>query len=137
MGWKENWRYKYFPICNLCNITFIFFLFFLFKNFINSFFIHCNFLNEVFRTRNDVSYCNNNSFKIFYKIKGRALSICWFGLSSAEFILPVLMVFLLSLTTWQNIWTVIAILILIFFILSAWNWETLFIFYIISTCQKN
>ena len=42
--------------------------FFFFKNFINSFFIHCNFLNEVFRTRNDVSYCNNNSFKIFYKI---------------------------------------------------------------------
>ncbi len=46
--------------------------------------------------------------------RGRALSICWFGLSSAEFILPVLMVFLLSLTSWQNIWTVIALLILIF-----------------------
>ena len=52
--------------------------------------------------------------RYFTKSRGRALSICWFGLSSAEFILPVLMVFLLSLTTWQNIWTVIAILILIF-----------------------
>ncbi len=51
--------------------------------------------------------------RYFTKSRGRALSICWFGLSSAEFILPVLMVFLLSLTTWQNIWTVIAILILI------------------------
>ena len=52
--------------------------------------------------------------RYFTKSRGRALSICWFGLSSAEFILPVLMVFLLSLTTWQNIWTIIAILILIF-----------------------
>ncbi len=52
--------------------------------------------------------------RYFTKSRGRALSICWFGLSSAEFVLPVLMVFLLSLTTWQNIWTVIAILILIF-----------------------
>ncbi len=52
--------------------------------------------------------------RYFTKSRGRALSICWFGLSSAEFILPVLMVLLLSLTTWQNIWTVIAILILIF-----------------------
>ncbi len=52
--------------------------------------------------------------RYFTKSRGRALSICWFGLSSAEFILPVLVVFLLSLTTWQNIWTVIALLILIF-----------------------
>ncbi len=52
--------------------------------------------------------------RYFTKSRGRALSICWFGLSSAEFILPVLMVFLLSLTTWHNIWTVIAILVLIF-----------------------
>ena len=52
--------------------------------------------------------------RYFTKSRGRALSICWFGLSSAEFILPVLMVFLLSLTTWQNFWTVIALLILIF-----------------------
>ncbi len=52
--------------------------------------------------------------RYFTKSRGRALSICWFGLSSAEFILPVLMVFLLSLTTWQNIWIVIALLILIF-----------------------
>ncbi len=52
--------------------------------------------------------------RYFTKSRGRALSICWFGLSSAEFILPVLMVFLLSFITWQNIWTVIAILILIF-----------------------
>ena len=52
--------------------------------------------------------------RYFTKSRGRALSICWCGLSSAEFILPVLMVFVLSLTTWQNIWTVIALLILIF-----------------------
>ena len=52
--------------------------------------------------------------RYFTKSRGRALSICWFGLSSAEFIMPVLMVFLLSITTWQNIWTIIAIIILFF-----------------------
>ena len=52
--------------------------------------------------------------RYFTKSRGKALSTSWFGLSTAEFILPVLMVFLLSLTTWQNIWTVIALLILIF-----------------------
>ena len=52
--------------------------------------------------------------RYFTKSRGRALSICWFGLSSAEFIMPVLMVVLLSITTWQNIWTIIAIIILFF-----------------------
>ena len=52
--------------------------------------------------------------RYFTKSRGRALSICWFGLSSAEFIMPVLMIFLLSITTWQNIWTIIAIIILFF-----------------------
>ena len=65
--------------------------------------------------------------RYFTKSRGRALSICWFGLSSAEFILPVLMVFLLSLTTWQNIWTVIAILILIFLPIAS--------FYLVRTVK--
>ena len=52
--------------------------------------------------------------RYFTKSRGKALSICWFGLSSSEFILPVLIVFLLSLTTWQNIWMIISLVILIF-----------------------
>ena len=52
--------------------------------------------------------------RYFTKSRGKALSIGWFGLSTAEFILPVLIVYLLSLTAWQNIWISISILILIF-----------------------
>ena len=46
--------------------------------------------------------------------RGKALSTCWFGLSTAEFILPVLIVYLLTITTWQNIWISISLLVLIF-----------------------
>ncbi len=52
--------------------------------------------------------------RFFTKSRGKALSICWFGLSTAEFILPVLIVYLLTLTAWQNIWLSISILILFF-----------------------
>ena len=52
--------------------------------------------------------------RFFTKSRGKALSIGWFGLSTAEFILPVLIVYLLTITTWQNIWISISILILIF-----------------------
>jgi len=52
--------------------------------------------------------------RYFTKSRGKALSICWFGLSSAEFILPVLMVFLLTSTNWENIWMIISLLVLVF-----------------------
>ena len=52
--------------------------------------------------------------RYFTKSRGKALSTCWFGLSSAEFILPVLIVFLLTIYSWQNIWIFISVLILIF-----------------------
>ncbi len=58
--------------------------------------------------------------RYFTKSRGKALSICWFGLSSSEFILPVLIVFLLSLTTWQNIWMIISLVILIFLPLASY-----------------
>ena len=52
--------------------------------------------------------------RYFTKSRGKALSTVWFGLSTAEFILPVLMVYLLTITTWQNIWISISILVLFF-----------------------
>ena len=52
--------------------------------------------------------------RYFTRSRGKALSTCWFGLSTAEFILPVLIVYLLTFTTWQNIWISISILVLIF-----------------------
>ena len=52
--------------------------------------------------------------RFFTKSRGKALSIGWFGLSTAEFILPVLIVYLLTLTAWQYIWLSISVLILFF-----------------------
>ena len=52
--------------------------------------------------------------RYFTKSRGKALSTCWFGLSTAEFILPVLIVYLLTITRWQNIWISISVLVLIF-----------------------
>ncbi len=52
--------------------------------------------------------------RYFTKSRGKALSVGWFGLSTAEFILPVLIVYLLSITAWQNIWISISISVLIF-----------------------
>ena len=52
--------------------------------------------------------------RYFTKSRGKALSTSWFGLSTAEFILPVLIVYMLTTTSWQNIWIYISILVLIF-----------------------
>ena len=52
--------------------------------------------------------------RYFTKSRGKALSTSWFGLSTAEFILPVLIVYLLTITAWQNIWVSISFLVLIF-----------------------
>ena len=52
--------------------------------------------------------------RYFTKSRGKALSTGWFGLSSAEFILPVLMIYLLTITEWRNIWLYISIIVIIF-----------------------
>ncbi len=51
--------------------------------------------------------------RYFTERRGRALSGIWFGLSSAEFILPVLIVFLLTFYSWRIIWHLISIIIII------------------------
>jgi predicted MFS family arabinose efflux permease len=51
--------------------------------------------------------------RYFTKTRGRALSISWFGLSSAEFVMPVLMVYLLTFIDWQNLWLIFSISVLI------------------------
>ncbi len=52
--------------------------------------------------------------RYFTKSRGKALSTGWFGLSTAEFILPVFMIYLLGITDWKNIWIYISIIVLIF-----------------------
>ncbi|MDB3888112.1 MFS transporter [Candidatus Pelagibacter sp.] len=51
--------------------------------------------------------------RYFTKTRGRALSISWFGLSSAEFIMPVLMVYLLTIIDWKNLWLIFSFTVLI------------------------
>ncbi|MDA9604312.1 MFS transporter [Candidatus Pelagibacter sp.] len=51
--------------------------------------------------------------RYFERSRGKALSSTWLGLSLAEFILPLLIVFLLTIIEWRNIWLSISILVII------------------------
>ena len=51
--------------------------------------------------------------RFFEKSRGRALSATWLGLSLAEFILPLLIVFLLTFLDWRNIWIIISIFVIV------------------------
>ncbi len=51
--------------------------------------------------------------RYFNRRRGKALSGIWFGLSSAEFFLPILIIFLLSIFSWRVIWQFISIIIII------------------------
>ena len=57
--------------------------------------------------------------RYFTRTRGRALSISWFGLSSAEFILPVMMVYLLTIIDWQNLWIIFSVAILVILPVSS------------------
>ncbi len=52
--------------------------------------------------------------RFFEKRRGKALSIIWLGMSLGEFLLPVLIVFLLSFTYWRDLWIYITITIVMF-----------------------
>ena len=58
--------------------------------------------------------------RYFSKSRGKALSTSWFGLSSAEFILPVLIIYLLTIYDWKNIWLSISILVIIFLPIASY-----------------
>ena len=59
--------------------------------------------------------------RYFNKRRGRALSGIWFGLSSAEFLLPTLTVFLLSFLSWRVVWQSISLIILIILPIVIFN----------------
>ena len=68
--------------------------------------------------------------RYFTKSRGKALSTSWFGLSTAEFILPVLIIYLLTVYDWRNIWIYISVLIILllpivsFILLKNLNFES-------------
>ncbi len=51
--------------------------------------------------------------RYFTKSRGKALSTGWFGLSTAEFVLPVSIVYLLAIYNWKNIWITISIITIV------------------------
>jgi len=59
--------------------------------------------------------------RFFEKSRGKALSTIWFGLSSAEFILPVLVTYLFIIYSWRTVWQGIAILVILFLPLVILN----------------
>ena len=52
--------------------------------------------------------------RYFEKSRGKALSTVWFGLSTAEFILPVLVTYFFVIYSWRTVWQGIAIFIILF-----------------------
>ncbi len=59
--------------------------------------------------------------RYFNQTRGRALSIGWLGLSLAEFIMPVLIVFLLTFVEWRDIWVFISILVITFLPIASYT----------------
>ncbi len=52
--------------------------------------------------------------RFFNRSRGKALSTSWFGLSTSEFILPVLIIYLLTIYEWRDIWIVISLIVILF-----------------------
>ena len=104
----------------LINFSFfvIFILFFssIFFSFINS--IYLLFIG-IFLLRLSgqglMSHTATTSISRFFSLnRGKALSVTWLGLSVAEFILPITMVFFLSIYSWRSIWISIGLVIILF-----------------------
>ena len=51
--------------------------------------------------------------RYFDKSRGRALSTIWFGMSTAEFIFPVLVVYFLTIYSWRSVWQGISIIVIL------------------------
>ena len=52
--------------------------------------------------------------RYFTKARGKALSTGWFGLSTAEFLMPVTIIYALTIMDWRNIWIIISVSIILF-----------------------
>jgi len=59
--------------------------------------------------------------RFFERSRGKALSTIWFGLSTAEFILPVSITYFFVTYSWRTVWQGIAILIILFLPLVILN----------------
>ena len=88
----------------------------LFFSFINSiYFLAIGIFLMRFSGQGLMSHTSTTTISRFFeRSRGKALSTIWFGLSFAEFILPVSLTYMLVIYSWRSIWQGIAILIILF-----------------------
>jgi predicted MFS family arabinose efflux permease len=88
----------------------------LFFSFINSiYFLAVGIFLMRFSGQGLMSHASTTTISRFFeRSRGKALSTIWFGLSTAEFILPVLITYFFLIYSWRNVWQGIAILIILF-----------------------
>ena len=88
----------------------------LFFSFINSvYFLAIGIFFMRFSGQGLMSHTSTTTISRFFeKSRGKALSTIWFGLSTAEFILPVLITYFFLIYSWRTVWQGIAVLIILF-----------------------
>ncbi len=59
--------------------------------------------------------------RYFTNTRGKALSTGWFGLSTAEFLMPVTIIYALTIMDWRNIWIIISVAIILFLPLVSYS----------------
>ena len=97
-------------------VIILLFLSALFFSFINSiYFLAAGIFLMRFSGQGLMSHTSTTTISRFFeRTRGKALSTAWFGLSTAEFILPVFVTYLLVVYSWRSVWQGIAILVIIF-----------------------
>ena len=97
-------------------VILLLFLSSLFFSFINSiYFLAFGIFLMRFSGQGLMSHTSTTTISRFFeRSRGKALSSIWLGLSSAEFILPVLITYLFVIYSWRTVWQVIALLIILF-----------------------
>ena len=97
-------------------VIILLFLSSLFFSFINSiYFLALGIFLMRFSGQGLMSHTSTTTISRFFeRTRGKALSTAWFGLSTAEFILPVFITYLLIIYSWRSVWQGIAILVILF-----------------------
>ena len=97
-------------------VIILLFLSALFFSFINSiYFLALGIFLMRFSGQGLMSHTSTTTISRFFeRTRGKALSTAWFGLSTAEFILPVFVTYLLVIYSWRSVWQGIAILVIVF-----------------------
>ena len=113
------WAGKKIDEYRLINYSFflisLLFLSALFFSFINSiFFLGVGIFLIRFSGQGLMSHASATTIsRYFQKSRGKALSIIWLGLSSAEFLLPFLAIYFISMYSWKVVWQGIAVVIIL------------------------